>query len=321
MTTSRRDGMTNHPINKAIHLKNVTCPYCGKPFSHEMPSTKEHVVGRNFVPRGTLNGQPNLLLLACGPCNGRKSDLENDLSVISMHPDAHGRFAVDDQRLRDEVQRKAGKAISRRTRKPVADGDPPIVIRGTMGPTVQMSFTMQGPPQADDRRIFELAHSQLLGFFYWLTYRTGERRGSPWVGGYFPLMAIRRADWGNPQLLWFERHTKNWSGRLAFVIADGFYKVWIRRENNDSPVWAWAIEWNHNFRVAGFFGELDTVKPHIEAMPALQMDSLHESPNRFVRFHLDTPLSDSENTLFTWDLEEAIPAEQKAGDTCAAAQP
>jgi len=308
MTTSRRDGMTEHPINKVVQLKNATCPYCGWPFSDALPFTKEHVVGRKFVPNGTLHGMPNLLLRACSPCNGAKSDLEDDLSVISMHPDAAGRYAVDDARLRDAVQRKANKAVSRRTRKPVAAGEPPIVIKGMMGPSVSMTFTMQGPPQADDNRLFALARAQLMGFFYWLTYQPAEARGSWWAGDYVPLLAIRRADWGNPQLHWFEAHTKAWVGRLIFVTADGFYKVWIRRASETIPVWAWAMEWNHNFRLAGFFGDPVAIQTHVEAMPALKLDTLHESPGRSLRMRLDTPLAEADDTLFAWDLEEPLQA-------------
>lgn len=298
MPTSSCDKMINHPINKVIQLENVTCPYCGRAFSGDLPHTKEHVVGRKFVPRGTLHGMPNLLLRACKRCNGAKSDLEDDLSVISMHPDAHGRFAIDDKRLRDDVRRKARNAISRRTRKPIAEGEKPFIIRGKMGNALEMTFTMHLPPQADEQRIFVLAHTQLLGFFYWLTYQADQKRGYPWVGGYFPLLVIRRADWGNPQLRWFEQHARNWIGRLMFVTAEGFYKVWIRRESADISAWAWAMEWNHNFRVVGFFGEPGAVKPHIDAMPALQLDTLHESPNRSLRMRLDTPLPEAEDTFF-----------------------
>ena len=308
MTTSRSGGMITYPINKIVQLKNLTCPYCGRPFSDDLPFTKEHVVGRKFVPNGTLHGMPNLLLRACAPCNGAKSDLEDDLSVISMHPDAHGRFAVDDARLRDAVQRKANKAISRRTRKPVAAGDPPLIINGTMGPSISMTFTMHAPPQADDARLFALARAQLMGFFYWLTYQPAESRGHWWLGDYFPLLTIRRPDWGNPQLRWFETHTKTWAGRLMFVTADGFYKVWIRRETETSLVWAWAMEWNQNFRLAGFFGDPDAVQTHIAALPALAMDTLHDSPGRSLRMRLDTPLLDADDKLFAWDLDEPLEA-------------
>lgn len=308
MTTSRRDGMTAYPINKVIQLQNLTCAYCGKPFSDALPFTKEHVVGRKFVPRGTLQGMPNLLLRACAPCNGIKSDLENDLSVISMHPDAYGRFAVDDARLRDDVARKAKNAFSRRTRKPVSEGDPPMIIKGTMGSALSMTFTMTAPPQADENRLFALARLQLMGFFYWLTYQPADERGHWWLGDFVPLLAVRRPDWGHPQLRWFEHHTRAWSGRLMFVTADGFYKVWIRRENETNAAWAWALEWNQNFRLAGFFGMPAAVQPHIDAMPALQMDTLHESPNRFLRMRLDTPLAETDDTLFAWDLEEPLQA-------------
>ena len=35
-------------------LRNLTCPYCGVAIDAKT-ATKEHVVGRRFVPKGTLD--------------------------------------------------------------------------------------------------------------------------------------------------------------------------------------------------------------------------------------------------------------------------
>jgi hypothetical protein len=77
------------------------------------------VVGRNFVPRGTLDNQCNLIAMACEPCNRAKASLEDDLSAITMQARADGTFASNDPRLIAEARRKANGAISRRTRRPV----------------------------------------------------------------------------------------------------------------------------------------------------------------------------------------------------------
>jgi hypothetical protein len=67
----------------------VICPYCGVALSKEN-STKEHVLARKFVPKGTLNNQWNLILNACRCCNNSKSDLEDDISAITMQPNMRG---------------------------------------------------------------------------------------------------------------------------------------------------------------------------------------------------------------------------------------
>jgi hypothetical protein len=62
----------------------------------EESATDEHVIGRRFVPKNTMFGQWNVILRACRECNTAKSELENDISAITMQPDASGQFAVDD---------------------------------------------------------------------------------------------------------------------------------------------------------------------------------------------------------------------------------
>jgi len=100
------DGQT------AAVLTNKTCPYCGTILSPEN-QTKEHVIGRRFVPRGSLNKHWNLIVRACTICNGIKSDLEDDLSAVTLHPDAFGRSPSPDPRVVDDAQRKAAGSISR----------------------------------------------------------------------------------------------------------------------------------------------------------------------------------------------------------------
>lgn len=304
MTASRRDGLTAYPTNRVILLENCNCPYCNGAFSDTLTWTKEHVIGRKFVPKGSLNAAFNLLLRACARCNGIKADLENDISVITMHPDTLGRFPVDDARLRDEVARKAQKAFSRRTGKPVAAGEPPFVIRGKMGDALEMTFTMRSPPQVDENRQFLLARLQLQGFFFFLTYKEDIQRGHFWLGDFHPLLAVRREDWGNPQLAWFENETKGWLPRLNAITADGFYKVWIRRKDEVSNAWAWAIEWNQNFRLAGFFGMDDAVQPHVAAMPPLKLDTLHGTGKDWLKVRTEVPLAPERDTLFDWDEAE-----------------
>ena len=88
----RRDAsaVLQAPSNRAIVLRNLTCPYCGDRFDPETSAAKEHVIGRRFVPRGCFAGQWNLILNACERCNRNKGDLEDDISIITMMPDVTG---------------------------------------------------------------------------------------------------------------------------------------------------------------------------------------------------------------------------------------
>ena len=74
------------PTSYIIRLDNITCPYCGIALTNET-SSKEHVIGRHFVSKGTLHGNWNLIVNACNSYNGIKSDLEDDISAITLQPD------------------------------------------------------------------------------------------------------------------------------------------------------------------------------------------------------------------------------------------
>ena len=43
------------PDNSVIRLHNVTCVYCGSELTKDI-TTREHVIGRRFVPKGKLHG-------------------------------------------------------------------------------------------------------------------------------------------------------------------------------------------------------------------------------------------------------------------------
>lgn len=221
--------------------RNVLCAYCGISLEPFKGGEEEHVIGRRFVPKGTLAGQWNLIVRSCPACNDAKADLEDDLSAITMQPDGLGRFAADDDRLRAEAVRKA-RTRNRRTQQRVSEPTPPLIVKGNFGPA-NITFSYTAPAQADDRRMFELARLQLVGFFSMLTYDEAAKRGYFWTGQYAPVVVARQEDWGNPRLLWIDAVSRDWEYRLHAIAADGFYKVWIRRRLGEPAVWAWAIEW------------------------------------------------------------------------------
>src|ERR1700724_1650675 len=113
-----------------VRLNNRSCPYCGQELSAEI-STDDHVIGRRFVPKGSLNNSWNLILKACAECNNLKSDLEDDISAITMQPDCFGRSP--DTSVQQEALRK-GKSRSRRTGRPVSASEERINIRSNFGP-------------------------------------------------------------------------------------------------------------------------------------------------------------------------------------------
>ena len=58
-------------------LKNKRCAYCHAEFARDDEPQKEHVIGKNFVPRGSHEQHWNLHLNACHACNQSKAALES----------------------------------------------------------------------------------------------------------------------------------------------------------------------------------------------------------------------------------------------------
>lgn len=285
------------PLDRPILLDNETCVYCGKVLQDD--ATKEHVIGRRFVPKGKLNRQWNLILRACADCNNVKSALENDLSAITMHQDAWGKHVSDDEALVTDALRKAKRSISARTGRPVKDSAEQVTVSATLSPGATLTFSLSAPPQTESERVFALARFQLMAFFYWLTYDRLRKRGGYWSGGFYPVMESVRSDWGNVVNRAFMDAVVSWEPRLLGSGADGYFNVAIRR-HPCAVCWSWALEWNRKYRIIGFFGEKGPAEEVVKTFPPLPMTTIVEGPNRWVRYRSDVPLDEARDRLFAW---------------------
>lgn len=228
------------PVNKPVKLKNLTCVYCSTALS-KVKSNDEHVIGRKFVPKGTLNNYWNLIVRACEVCNNKKSDLEDDISSITMQPDLNGSHIIDDETLTSDSFRKS-KSISRRTNKTVLDSKEKLTLKAPFFGG-KITFNLISPPQIDQDRAFELARYHVTAFFYWLTYDEIKKIGRFWEGFYFPIQGTSYKDWGSNINKEFMRLVLDWELALYGETANGFFKVVIRKKP-ESICWSWALEWN-----------------------------------------------------------------------------
>lgn len=286
------------PPDRAISLDNVTCVYCGRNLTHQERS-KEHVIGRRFVPKGTLANEWNLLVWACVPCNRKKADLEDDISAITMYHEVWKEGDKADRTLRREAARKMQKSLSRKTKKSVAQSFE--TLRGQapfLGGQLRYSFT--APPQIESSRLYELARLHMTGFFYWITYSKETNKGGYWLGGFYPLLEAARMDWGNDVHVGFMKAVVDWDIRVLAAGADGYFKIAIRKHPTDT-LWSWAIEWNKSFRVVGFFGEEDAARKMVSTLPPLTIQSAIDNTNQQVRFRYEKTLSETEDILFHWE--------------------
>lgn len=280
---------------RPIVLRNLTCAYCACPLD-KSNSTKEHVVGRRFVPRGTLNRDWNLILQACKACNHRKSNLEDDISAITMQPDVYGRVASND--CAAEAERKRNRSRSRHTGKLVGDSAAKWSV-STPFAGGAMTFDMVGPSQIEPARAFELARLQVMAFFYFLTYDQAQAKGHYWQGDFFPLLEARREDWGNVVHRSFMEAVVDWEPRLLISTANDHFAAAIRR-HPDAACWSWAVEWNKNYRLVGFFGELAPAKQLADSFPSLSVTKISQDGDNWAGFRSETALSEDEDALFHW---------------------
>lgn len=284
------------PANRAIVLKNCRCAYCGERLT-DGTRTKDHVIGRRFVPKGKLNGQWNLILYACRLCNNKKSDLEDDIAAITLSPDPAGRHAHGDVAAIDEARRRASKSISRKTRKPVQDSREGLNITGRFGPGITLNINYTAPPQIDEMRAFELARLHLAAFFFFQTYNAETQEGGWWLHGFHPVLMVRWEDWGNSVMRSIMKETADWDCRLHAVTADGFFKVMTRRHPS-ADCWVWAIEWNCSHRLIGFFGERELAEQIVKACPPRQRFTVFEKSGQSLHYCPEIPLPEAEDTLF-----------------------
>lgn len=287
------------PSNKPIILKNRSCVYCGSVLP-EAQLTKEHVIGRRFVPKGSLNNQWNLIVFACSSCNGEKSKLENDISAITMQPDGYGDFASDDAILTSEYDRKSVNCVSKRTGKFIKDSIEEFNISSSNNTGLKSKFTLSSPPQIDPARIQLLSLLHLRAFFYFLTYDQARGLGYFWPGEFSAIIGTPRSDWGNDAHLAFMQKISDWEPRLLAVTAQGYFKVLIRKHPKEK-YWGWGLEWNNSYRVIGLFGNAEQIRYEINGLPPLKYTSLEETGDDFIRIRKEQKLEDDLDTLFKRD--------------------
>ena len=289
--------VTKLPPHRVVTLHNTSCVYCGIKLSTENQST-EHVIGRRFVPRGKLDKCWNLILKSCKSCNGRKAELENDISAVTMQPDAFGEYGHEDEAAKLDAVRKAKGAHSRRTGKPVLYSEERTRATMRLGKMGSMTVELVGPPQVDHRRVFQLAQMQVVGFFYWITYQEKIKQGYWWPGEFYPLLYANRSDWRNATLRAFGDLVENWHVRVLGASAGGFFKVAIRKDP-DTACWSWALEWNRSLRVIGFIGDASAATTSIRGIPVPKLDVLGKASGATLRFRCEVPLDQGqEDKLF-----------------------
>lgn len=281
------------PNNKATKPRSLTCAYCGRVETADARLTDDHVVGRKFVPTGAFATGWSLIVRACDDCNNVKSDLEDDISAITLLPDLGKTH--EEPELAALASRKAAKSVSRKTKKPVAQSYDEGTIKGKLIPAVDVSFGYVMPPQVDAERVMQLARYHVQGFFHMITFDEAVRTGGFIPGEFGSVNIARRTDWGNSLQRSFADLVLGWDVRVVGEGANGHFKIAIRREPSGAETWSYALEWNRSIRSIGFFGDLETAQQYIDFLDPLrfkQIDPLH-------RIREEVALAEEEDFMFS----------------------
>ena len=292
------NSLNELPSNRALVLNNVTCPYCGAALDDDN-DTKEHVIGRRFVPKGTLHGCWNLIVRACERCNSEKSKLENDISAITLSGKLWFGSDNSEEKITKEANRKAKSSISKKTGRPVIQSHEELNFDVLSSLGVSLKLNMISPPQIERDRLYELARLQMMAFFYFVTFSKETKRGGFWPEGFHPLSETHHDDWGNALQKSFMAAVVKWEPRWIGNTADGYFRSIIRRAPK-AECWSWAVEWNKNYRVIGFFGNKAVAQELVSGFYVPKMTTIKMDENSFVSFRRDVKLSEEEDLLFLW---------------------
>ncbi|MDC7698012.1 hypothetical protein [Vogesella indigofera] len=234
-----------------VERSNACCVYCGVSLrGPDAPlSDKEHLIARNFVPTGTMGGQPfNFIFRACRQCNARKADAERHVSSVTLF---NSPARLVDDRVNDIALRK-GRGDYHPSKKGVLiqEAHENLSLDYSLGP-LSVKFGMVAPPQLDKNKAGEVAFSHVQGLFTLictedyrdpLKMRLLPQEQFIWYDWY------AFDDWGNPQALEIANRVNDWECLANIVSAEGYFKATLRRSDEG---WFWALEWNRQLRLVG----------------------------------------------------------------------
>jgi hypothetical protein len=286
------------PANWCREPPNKQCVYCNERLDDtSVVATKEHLIGRNFVPRGSLDGGRsfNFIFNGCRDCNNDKSALEGHISAITqfMSP-----VVAESDAYAERALAKSQREIHPWTKRPIVDShhDSTIKFRG-LG--LGMKVTYVGPPQADHYMVNRLALRHVQGLFALVTNpdRTVEPLTLLFPGWVYVLDKYLPSDWGNSQALAAAERTRDWTVRARIVTAGGYFQAMLRRNDAEVGTWFWALEWNRYMRVIGGIS-YDGPPSFMRDLPDLRWVESPSPSGAILRMRQEQPLDDAKDTLF-----------------------
>jgi hypothetical protein len=277
---------------------NQHCLYCGALVGTgaRVASEKEHLIGRQFVPSGYLDGGAfNFIFRACVGCNQEKGKAERHLSTITLFSSP---ARLTSPPIAALAQRKAAKDFHPdRKGTLVEDSHEHATVRSRFGP-MRATFELTAPPQPNTEAVQILACRHIQGLFSLVTSRDPTKAESsrllPAQRVYF-FGSYLHTDFGNPQLREVAARVSRWEGLLHVTTARGYFKAVLRRPPAGGGGWFWALEWNRCLRVVGGIAKSESELAFFQDLPALGWLAL---PDGVGRMREEIPLQEGPDLLF-----------------------
>jgi hypothetical protein len=288
------------PANWCREPSNKVCVYCNERFDDtNVIATKEHLIGRNFVPRGSLDSGRsfNFIFNACLACNNDKSPLEGHISAITqfMSP-----AVAENATFGDRAFAKSQGEIHPWTRRPIAESfhESTIHLR-EFGLGVEIGFV--GPPQVDRYKVHHLALRHVQGLYALVTNpdRTMEPLTLLFPGWVYVLGYYLQGDWGNSQARAASDRVRDWTVRARIITAGGYFQAMLRRDHAEVGTWFWALEWNRYMRVIGGISYDGQPPSFMRDLPDLHwIESRTTTTGAVSRSRIEQPLDEAHDDPF-----------------------
>ena len=283
-------------FHKVVERSNQYCLYCHRPIIEgNFLSNKEHLIGRSFVPDGSLdNGRAfNFIFRACVECNNEKAEAERHISSVSLIT-SPGRA---DENVNALANRKAASDFH-----PIQQGK--LVKDASIERSIEMTreelsvkFGLIGPPQLTPSYVRLLAFRHIQGFFSLITSKDPTTAGGTrllgeehwWFGGSYP-----HSDWGNARIKEMAQRVEAWETPLNIVTANEFFKAVIRCSPRPNGPWFWALEWNKSWRLFGGIFDTQNHPDEFESIPSPERIQLSSG----ITMYREVKLEEHEDKLF-----------------------
>lgn len=295
----RRTGDTVSWFSKDTSQSNQYCLYCGilVGAGSTVPFDKEHLIGRNFVPTGTLANSFNFIFRSCRRCNSEKAALERHVSSITL-VNSPGR-ALDEQVNAAAKRKGAHDFHPDKKGVPIGEAIDNHSVEFKHGST-SMEFGMVSPPQVNPVAVQQLSFNYVQALFALVTTedcRLPEKMRLLPQAHFRYFRHYIYQDWGNPQLLEVAKRVASWTCCANISVADGYFKAILRRDAQLG--WFWALEWNRYLRVTGAITLPDQRAQIFDSLPELSWKLLPDGSGR--RYRMEIPLT-GEDHLFAAEV-------------------